>query len=77
MSQGNPCKRGDFIQRLRALGFAGPYSGAKHQFMIHGQHRLTIPSNNEYSIPQLRMMLREVEGIIGRQVTANEWNALA
>ena len=45
--------------------------------MIHGQHRLTIPSNAEYSVPQLRMLLREVEAIIGRPVTAEEWDKLA
>jgi hypothetical protein len=38
--------------------------------------RLAIPSNAEYSVPQLRMMLREVEDIIGRQVTADEWSEL-
>lgn len=77
MSRWNPCKRSDFIRRLRQLGFAGMYSGAKHQFMIFGQSRLTIPSNTEYSVPQLRMMLREVESIIGRQITADEWNGLS
>jgi len=45
--------------------------------MIHGQHRLTIPSNAEYSVPQLRMMLREVGAVIGRPVTAEEWEQLA
>ena len=69
MSRWNPCKRGDFVRRLRRLGFDGLYSGAKHQFMVHGQHRLTIPSNAVYSVPQLRMMLREVESILGRQIT--------
>ncbi|MEK7369068.1 MAG: hypothetical protein AABZ62_05330 [Planctomycetota bacterium] len=44
--------------------------------MIHKKQRLAIPSNTEYSTPQLRMMLREVEGIIGRQITATEWNEL-
>jgi hypothetical protein len=77
MSQWNPCKRSDFVRRLRQLGFTGLYSGAKHQFMIYGQHRLTIPSYKEYSVPQLRMMLREVEEIIGRQITADEWNGLS
>jgi len=62
---------------LRQLGFEGLYSGAKHQFMIYEQHRLTVPSNAEYSVPQLRMMLREVEAIIGRPVTAEEWEQLA
>ncbi|MCA1568001.1 MAG: type II toxin-antitoxin system HicA family toxin [Acidobacteria bacterium] len=77
MSRWNPCKRSDFIRRLRQLGFEGLYSGAKHQFMIYQQHRLTIPSNSEYSVPQLRMMLREVEAITGRQITAEEWDKLS
>ena len=65
------------MRRLRQLGFTGPYSGAKHQFMVFAQQRLTVPSNKEYSVPQLRMMLREVEDIMGRQITADEWNGLA
>ncbi len=77
MSRWNPCKRADFIRRLRQLGFEGLYSGAKHQFMIYQQYRLTIPSNPEYSVPQLRMMLREVEAITGRQITAEEWDKLS
>ena len=74
MSRWVPCKRRDFIQRLRKLGFEGPFSGTRHQFMVYGQHRLAIPSNVEYSVPQLRMMIREVEGIIGHDITADEWN---
>jgi hypothetical protein len=27
-------------------------------------------------VPQLRMMIREVEGIIGHKITADEWNML-
>jgi hypothetical protein len=44
--------------------------------MVYQQHRLVIPSNREYSVPQLRMMLREVEAILGRKVTDTEWNNL-
>jgi hypothetical protein len=44
--------------------------------MIYQQYRLTIPSNSEYSVGQLRMMLQEVEAIIGREVTFEEWNRL-
>ncbi len=76
MSHWNPCRRSVFIRRLRALGFDGPYSGTKHQFMTFAHYRQTIPSNDEYSVPQLRMMLREVERIIGRDITAAEWNRL-
>jgi hypothetical protein len=32
MSQWRPCKRNEFVHRLRQLGFVGLYSGAKHQF---------------------------------------------
>jgi len=76
VSQWAPCKRRDFIQRLRSLGFDGPFSGTRHQFMTYGEHRLTIPSNDEYSVPQLRTMIREVEAILGRAVVADEWNGL-
>jgi len=30
----------------------------------------------EYAVAQLRMMLGEVEEIIGREITAEEWNRL-
>ena len=30
----------------------------------------------EYSVPQLWVMIREVEAIIGRRITAVEWNEL-
>jgi hypothetical protein len=77
MSQWRPCKRNDFVRRLRQLGFDGLYSGAKHQFMVYENHRLTIPSNKEYSAPQLRMMIREVERITGREILPDEWESLS
>ena len=77
MSRWQPCKRRDFIKRLRQLGFDGPYSGTRHQFMVYENHRLAIPSNSEYSVPQLRMMLNEIEAILDRSVTVDEWNSLA
>jgi hypothetical protein len=76
VSRWAPCKRRAFIHRLRELGFEGPYSGTRHQFMVYEQHRLAIPSNTEYSVPQLRMMIRAVEAIIGRRITATEWSEL-
>lgn len=75
MSKWTPCKRRDFISRLRHFGFDGPFAGTRHQFMVYQYHRLSIPSNTEYSIPQLRMMIQEVESIIGHSITAEEWDA--
>lgn len=76
MSRWKPCKRRDFVRRLRTLGFDGPYSGSRHQFLVYQQHRLAIPSNAEYSVPQLRMMLREVAVILGREIRLAEWDRL-
>jgi hypothetical protein len=44
--------------------------------MVYKNHRLAIPSNREYSVPQLRMMIHEIELILGRKVTGEEWNKL-
>jgi len=76
VSQWRPCKRRVFINRLKRLGFVGPYSGTRHQFMVYRQHRLAVPSNAEYSVPQLRLLLREVEQILGRELTAEEWERM-
>ena len=76
MSQWSPCKRRDFIRRLRNLEFDGPFVGTRHHFMTYKEHRLTIPSNHEYSVPQLKMMLQETESIIGREITVEEWITL-
>ncbi len=76
MSRWIACKRRDFVKKIRRIGFEGPYSGTRHQFMVYGQHRLTIPSNDEYSVPQLRMMIGEIEVILEREITLEEWNSL-
>lgn len=44
--------------------------------MTYQHHRLTIPSNTEYSVPQLRFMLHEVEGILDRKISSDEWQQL-
>lgn len=76
MAHWNPIKRRDFIRRLRQLGFEGPISGKRHEIMLYEHHRLAIPSNEEYSVPQLRMMLHQIEKILNRQITTQEWEQL-
>lgn len=76
MSRWTPCKRRDFVLHLRQLGFDGPFSGTRHHFLVYKQYRLAIPSNHEYSVPQLRLMIKEVEEIIGHEITADEWRRL-
>jgi hypothetical protein len=44
--------------------------------MLLSQKRLAIPPNAEYSVPQLLMMIREVEAMMGREIDSGEWNNL-
>ena len=74
MAGWRPLKRRDFIRKLRRLGFIGSFSGTRHQFMTFGQHCQTIPTYAEYSTPQVRMLVRQVESILGRTIPLEEWN---
>jgi len=76
MSKWNPCKRRDYIKKLQHLGFEGPYPGTRHQLMRYGHRRLTVPGNSEFSVPQVRMLVHQIETIIGREITLDEWNKL-
>ena len=76
MAAWRPLKRREFIRKLRALGFDGPFSGTRHQFMVWQQHRQTIPTNSEYSVPQIRLLIRQVESILARPISLDEWNSL-
>jgi hypothetical protein len=44
--------------------------------MIYKNQRLAIPSNTEYSIPQLHTLVKEIELIINKKVTSSWWNSL-
>ena len=72
----NPCKRRIFIKRLKKIGFIGPYTGTKHEFMTYKNHRIAIPSNKEYSSAQIMFMLREIRGIIDIDITNDEFESL-
>ncbi len=76
MGKWTPCKRRDFIKKLRKLGFKAPEPGGRHFFMRYGEYTLTLPSNKEYSIPQLRMLLKEIQHGIGMKISLEEWDHL-
>lgn len=44
--------------------------------MVYRQYRQTIPSNDEYSVPQLKMLLTQLGDILGREISVEEWNRL-
>jgi len=56
-----PVSLDELVRRLRRLGFAGPYAGGKHRFMVKGELRLTIPNphNRDISPALLARILRQ------------------
>ena len=36
--------RKELIRKFKALGYSGPFSGRKHQFMIKGTQKIRIPN---------------------------------
>jgi predicted RNA binding protein YcfA (HicA-like mRNA interferase family) len=45
-----PIKRRDLIKRLRDLGFEGPYSGGRHEFMRRNLVDVRIPNPHQADI---------------------------
>ena len=64
-----PVSRRKFIQRLRQLGFAGPYAGGKHPQMKRGDLTLIIPNEHESDIGPgfLQRLLRQAG------ISRDEW----
>jgi len=64
-----PVSRRELIAALRRLGFEGPYSGGKHQFMVRGDRVLTVPNPHGRSIG-LRLL-----AVVLRQagISRTEW----
>jgi predicted RNA binding protein YcfA (HicA-like mRNA interferase family) len=72
MPRFGPTTRTELIHFLRQLGFHGPYSGGKHQFMVKEQLRVRIPNPHRRDVGRslLRAILREAG------VSMEEWENL-
>ena len=68
-----PVSRGNLIARLKRLGYQGPFSGGKHQFLVRGSVRLTLPNPHSGDVgPSLLSRLLQQAG-----VTRDEWDETA
>lgn len=69
MSRLTPVSRQEFISRLKELGFDGPHSGGKHQYMIKGNLRLTVPNphKKEIGVELLARLLKQAD------ISRDEW----
>ena len=77
MAKWAPCKRRVFIRKLVRLGFSPPEPGGRHFYMRYETHTLAIPNNAEYSVPQLKTLLKEVAQIMGKRISSQEWQGLS
>ena len=76
MGKWTPCKRRDFIKKLKEIGFEQPEPGGRHFYMRYGTYTLTLPGNKEYSVPQIKMLLKEIERGINKKISPEEWENL-
>ena len=67
-----PVRRQDLIRYLRLLGFEGPYSGGRHQFMLRQDITIWIPNPHRGDIGRglLSRILRQA------QISRDEWEDL-
>jgi predicted RNA binding protein YcfA (HicA-like mRNA interferase family) len=67
-----PIKRKDLVRYLAQLGFEGPYSGGKHQFMVKGDITIRIPNPHQADIG--RELLRRILQQAG--ISRDAWEKL-
>jgi len=63
--------RKELIRKFRALGYSGPFSGGKHQFMKKGQKKIRIPNphgSGDIHISLVKEILRQAG------ISNDEWD---
>lgn len=62
--------RKDLIRKFRALGFSGPFSGGKHQFMIKESQKIRVPNPHvgDISASLVKEILRQAN------ISSKEWD---
>jgi len=68
----SPIKRKELLRALKKAGFEGPYPGGKHEFLVKGNVRLTLPNPHvgEISKDLLARILRQAG------ISREEWEKL-
>ncbi len=59
----SPISRRILIKKLRIIGFTGPFSGGKHQFMIKNNFKLSIPNphKKDIGVVLLSLIIKELK----------------
>jgi len=65
--------RKELIRKFRVLGYTGPFSGGKHQFMIKGKKKIRIPNphgSGDIHISLVKEILRQAG------IRIDEWDKI-
>jgi len=67
-----PIKRRKLVQSLRRLGFEGPFTGGRHQFMVRGDVTVRVPNphRGDIGVELLGRILRQAA------VSREEWESV-
>ena len=63
--------RRELIRKFRGLGYSGPLSGGKHQFMVKGRKKIRIPNphgNRDIHVSLVKEIIRQAG------ITDEEWD---
>lgn len=63
--------RKELIRKFKSLGYLGPFSGGKHQFMTKGKKKIHIPNphgSRDIHISLVKEIIRQAG------ISSNEWN---
>ncbi|MBW2039133.1 MAG: type II toxin-antitoxin system HicA family toxin [Deltaproteobacteria bacterium] len=63
--------RKELIKKFKALGYKGPFSGGRHQFMVKGRKKIRIPNphgKGDIHVSLVKEILRQAG------ITDEEWD---
>lgn len=63
--------RKELLRKFKALGYSGPFSGGRHQFMIKGKKKIRIPNphgSGDLDISLVEEILRQAG------ISSEEWD---
>jgi predicted RNA binding protein YcfA (HicA-like mRNA interferase family) len=64
--------RKELIRKFRALGYEGPFSGGKHQFIVKGKQKIRIlnPHMSDIGMSLLKEILRQAG------ISSQDWDSV-
>jgi predicted RNA binding protein YcfA (HicA-like mRNA interferase family) len=62
--------RKELIRKFKTLGYAGPFSGGRHQFMVKGRQKVRIPNphQGDINLSLIKEILRQAG------IPSEEWD---